>query len=215
MRRMFGVAEAVFDIVYLVVATALGVLLVVQSTSFAQFLAGIMAFVLVAGDVFHLVPRVVVVCTGNERKFASALGLGKLISSITMSVFYLFLWQIGISLYNLHLDVWLSELLYLLAAVRIALCLMPQNRWVEGNPRLRWSVMRNIPFLLQGAMVFLLFFWCRDRIAATSLVWLAIALSFVFYVLVVLFAGKKPVMGIFMFPKTLCYLWIILMFLIV
>jgi len=41
--------------------------------------------------------------------------------------------------------------------------------------------------------------------------WLAIILSFAFYLPVVIGAHKKPVFGVLMFPKTCMYLWMLAM----
>ncbi len=40
---------------------------------------------------------------------------------------------------------------------------------------------------------------------------LAVGLSFGFYLPVVLFSGVAPVIGMLMIPKTLAYVWIVLM----
>ncbi len=40
---------------------------------------------------------------------------------------------------------------------------------------------------------------------------LAVALSFGFYLPVVLFSGVLPIVGMLMIPKTLAYVWIVLM----
>lgn len=40
---------------------------------------------------------------------------------------------------------------------------------------------------------------------------LAVALSFGFYIPVVLFSGIAPIIGMLMIPKTLAYVWIVLM----
>jgi hypothetical protein len=41
--------------------------------------------------------------------------------------------------------------------------------------------------------------------------WLAVALSFAFYIPVVLFADAVPAIGMLMIPKTCAYLWIVWM----
>ena len=42
--------------------------------------------------------------------------------------------------------------------------------------------------------------------------WLAITLSFLFYIPVVLFAQTMPMIGMLMLPKTCMYVWMIVMF---
>ena len=41
--------------------------------------------------------------------------------------------------------------------------------------------------------------------------WLAILLSFGFYIPVVLFADQYPLLGMLMIPKTLAYVWVVFM----
>ncbi len=46
---------------------------------------------------------------------------------------------------------------------------------------------------------------------AFRFMWLAIVLSFGFYVPVVLWSEAVPAVGILMIPKTLAYVWVVLM----
>lgn len=209
MKRVFGKVEAVFDILYLATALILGVVLL--STSFnnsARFLAGITAIVLACGDSFHLIPRIKVIFTGREEEFRKALGIGKLITSITMAVFYLILWEIGLLVFAVENSNLWSNVIYVLTAVRIILCLFPQNKWKERFPPVNWGIYRNIPFFIQGGIVAVLYFMNRS-IHGFELVWLAISLSFLFYLPVVLWANKNPKIGMLMLPKSCAYLWIL------
>ncbi len=208
MRRVFGGFEAVFDGLYLATALGLGLYLLVTGGD-ARGHAGIMALVLVGGDIFHLVPRMRVIAGGDEERYRAALGRGKQITSISMTVFYLLLWQLGLLLFSENpAEVW-TYIVYGLAALRIFLCLLPQNRWLERYPPVSWGILRNIPFFLLGAVVSVLFYLHRVAVPGFSLMWLAISLSFVFYLPVVLWANKNPKVGMFMLPKTCVYLWML------
>ena len=57
---------------------------------------GIMAVLLGSGDAFHLVPRAVALCTTGLENFTVQMGLGKWITSITMTIFYVVLYHICI-----------------------------------------------------------------------------------------------------------------------
>jgi len=210
LKRVFGTVEAVFDIVYLAAATILGFTLLFGAPGHTpRMLAGVMALVLAFGDAFHLAPRMIVIRTGREEHFRRILGLGKQITSITMTVFYVLLWHIGVHIYSPgDYHIW-SNIVYILAAVRIILCLLPQNRWLERYPPVDWGIWRNIPFFLQGMLVAGLFFIFRNQTQGLSLMWLAILLSFAFYLPVVLWANKNPRIGMLMLPKTCVYLWML------
>jgi len=212
MKRVFGVFEAVFDVFYLATALVLSFMLIfITSTTSTRILAGVMGLVLVFGDAFHLIPRIMVIITREEERLRPALGRGKQITSITMTVFYLFLWQIGLLVFlPKSISLW-SYLVYLLALVRIILCFMPQNKWLERFPPFRWGVWRNIPFFLLGAIVAGLFFIYRNIVPGLSLLWLAIVLSFAFYLPVVIWSNRNPKIGMLMLPKTCAYLWMLAM----
>lgn len=212
MKRVFGLFEAVFDGFYLIFALSLGAILLFSGAdNNARMLAGIMALVLALGDAFHLLPRIAVILTKEERRWRSALGRGKQITSITMTIFYLLLWQIGLLIFpQMAVGAW-SYVVYFLGAVRIALCLLPQNQWLERYPPIGWGILRNIPFFLLGAVVAMQFFLQRNTIAGLSQLWLAIVLSFAFYLPVTLWANRNPKIGMLMLPKSCAYLWMLVM----
>lgn len=212
MKRVFGRVEAIFDVLYLFIASFIGLYLLFTSNgNSVRILAGAMALVLAGGDAFHLIPRIYVIFTSREEIFRRALGRGKQITSVTMTFFYLMLWHIALALYDLNfISVW-TFVLYGLAFVRIVLCVLPQNRWIDRYPPISWGIYRNIPFFIMGLVIAFVFFQNRNVIPAFSLAWLAILLSFGFYLPVVLYANKNPKMGMLMLPKTLMYVWLLVM----
>lgn len=97
----------------------------------------------------------------------------------------------------------------ILALVRIVLCLLPQNDWTGAAPVI-WGIYRNIPFTVLGLIMVLLYFTERnDRLYRWM--WLAVLLSFIFYIPVVLWADVSPMIGMLMLPKTCMYMWIVVM----
>lgn len=212
MKRVFGIFEAVFDILYLAAAAAIGAILLCSAGGRPlRIAAGVMALILAAGDTFHLTPRVQLIFTHDEPRLRPALGHGKQIASITMTVFYLLLWHIGLRLYLPQGSTFATGIIYLLAAVRIVLCLPGQNGWAEHSPSVKWGILRNIPFFMMGLLVAGLFYFNRAAVPAFGWMWLAILLSFAFYLPVVLFVGRSPKVGMLMLPKTCAYLWMLTM----
>ncbi len=209
---MFGTVEAVFDLLYLTAALCIGLVLVLTGVGNpARLLAGVMALVLACGDAFHLVPRTIAVVKHQEERLRGALGRGKQITSITMTVFYVLLWHVGLMLFHPPNGVRWSCLVYLLAAARILLCLLPQNRWQERYPPVDWAIWRNIPFFLLGGTVCVLFYAYRGVVPGLEGAWLAIAFSFLFYLPVVLWSNRFSAIGMLMLPKTCAYLWLLVM----
>ena len=210
---MQAIAETLFDAVYLVTVITLGILMIRGSKGNAQFrLFGLMAVVLGAGDAFHLVPRALALCTTGLESYTVPLGLGKWITSVTMTVFYVLLYYVWRQRYQIKGRNGLTAGVYALAAARAALCMMPQNQWLSADAPLVWGIYRNIPFALLGLLIIVLFYKSAkehgDR--AFRWMWLTIVLSFGFYIPVVLWADAVPLIGMPMIPKTCAYVWTVL-----
>lgn len=98
-----------------------------------------------------------------------------------------------------------------MAALRIILCLFPRNGWTSPEPSLSWGILRNIPFAALGVILIVLFQKSTSEDDPLRHMGLAIALSFGFYIPVVLLAGVFPAVGMLMIPKTLAYVWVVVM----
>ena len=126
MRAIF---ETLFDIFYLLTVLSVGIRMIRNSKGSAQFqLFGWMAVVLGAGDSFHLVPRALALCTTGLDSYAFQLGLGKWITSVTMTVFYVLLYYVWRQRYHIHGQKAVTLAVYALSAARVILCMMPQNQ---------------------------------------------------------------------------------------
>ncbi len=149
----------------------------------------------------------IALCTDGFEAHAVALGIGKQITSITMTVFYVLLYYVWRERYQIQRRRGLSVTVWLLAAVRTVLCLLKQNAWTSVNPPLAWGIFRNIPFALLGLVIIVLFYQRSHEDAPFRWMWLTIVLSFGFYIPVVLFAQQYPAVGMLMIPKTCAYIW--------
>lgn len=211
---MQAIMESVFDIAYLITVITLGVLLLRSSNHRKDILLfGMMALVLGVGDAFHLIPRVYALNTTGVEANAALLGIGKLITSVTMTAFYVLLYHIWRTRYDVQQRNWLTAVVYALAALRVALCMFPQNAWTSANAPLEWGIYRNIPFAALGILIIVLFGVMAHKTGDKPFRFMALAvtLSFAFYVPVVLFADAYPMIGMLMIPKTLAYVWIVVM----
>lgn len=210
---MQAIMETIFDVFYLTTVITIGVLMIKKSNGNKQYLLfGIMAVVLGLGDSFHLVPRAIALNTTGLESFTVALGIGKFITSITMTIFYILLYYVWRQRYKVKDKQYLTITVFALSIIRIILCFMPQNAWTSVNAPLSWGIYRNIPFAALGILVIILFYQnakdSGDR--AFRFMWLTIVLSFAFYIPVVLFADIVPAVGILMIPKTCAYVWTVL-----
>ena len=203
--------ESAFDILYLIFAVTSGCLMLRKAGDRTEKLMGLAALILGCGDAFHLIPRVLNYFV--DADFTAALGVGKLITSISMTVFYLLLYYIWLGYYRMRENKRVTLVLWMLLIIRVILCLLPQNGWMENSTDLVWGMIRNIPFVLLGAAICAIFFQKRKNDRIFRFFWLLILLSFLFYIPVAVGAGLLPMLGMLMLPKTICYILMITVFL--
>ena len=208
-----AIAETVFDVCYLSFTIIAGLTMLLKGNLPLVRKAGFMTALLGAGDSFHLIPRAYALWTTGLEANAAALGIGKFITSITMTIFYLILYYIWRDRYQVNGRKRLTELMWGLSVIRIALCLLPQNQWLTYHQPLLYGILRNIPFAVMGMIMIVIFSQEAQNANDKEFRFmpLAVALSFGFYLPVVLFSGTFPAVGVLMIPKTLAYVWIVLM----
>ncbi len=202
--------ESTFDILYLLFAIAAGCLILRRARNKTEKQMGLAAVILGCGDAFHLVPRVLHYFSSAD--LTAALGIGKLITSVTMTAFYVLLYFIWLGHYGEKENKRVALAAWLLAIVRIGLCLFPQNGWLQNSSDVTWGVIRNVPFAALGAVICWLYWQKRREDRAFRFMWLYILLSFLFYIPVAVAAGLLPILGMLMLPKTVCYILMILAF---
>lgn len=204
--------ESTFDILYLIFAILTGVLILIKRRNKNDILMGTAALILGIGDSFHLVPRVLNYFIDSD--FTWYLGFGKLVTSITMTVFYILVFLLYKSVYNKDdkSTKTVGITLYILAALRVLICLLPDNNWFTGEGTVLWGVLRNLPFIVIGGMIVYLYFRVRKEDKYLSRLWLYTLLSFLFYIPVAVFAPLLPILGMLMLPKTICYILMLISF---
>lgn len=205
--KVYG--ETIFDIGYLLTALVIGIYLLIKSNNKLGRLMGIATLVLGCGDAFHLIPRILNNFVNSD--FTSALGIGKLVTSVTMTIFYilvLYIFQNKFETKNKKIE----YSIWTLAIIRIILCMLPQNRWITNDGSVVMGIIRNIPFVIMGLIVIILFFKKRKEDKIYKNMWIYVLLSFLFYIPVVVGASSVPILGMLMLPKTVCYILMIVAF---
>lgn len=193
------VAEASFDVCYLLSLAALGTALAVSGNA----LWSAAAFVLLCGDALHLAPRISRAAGGAPSVWEER---GKLAASVTMTVFYLLLWFYAANGFA-DVPIGATAAVCALAAIRILLCLLPKS--FENGAPFSVAIVRNVPFVALGAAVAALYGTHAGTSAFCLYVCIAVAISFVCYVPVVLFARRYPKLGMLMIPKSCAYVAIV------
>lgn len=203
--------EVVFDLLYLFAVFYLGVLLVrKRNENILYFIFGLMALTLGFGDMFHLIPRVVGHLTTGLEDYTYYLGLGKAITSFTMVFFYMLV----LYAYEKRFDAKNTTtriIVVTLMIIKVILSLLPQNEWLTNTATLEFQIIRNIPFVLMGIYLVVLFIIKarKENDIPFMKIAIGISLSFLFYIPVVLFAPSIPAIGALMMPKTLSYVYVI------
>jgi len=203
--------ESSFDILYLLFAVISGIIILLRARERSERYMGLAALILGCGDAFHLVPRVLNYFV--EADFTAALGIGKLITSITMMVFYVLLYYLWQEYFYDDAGSKMTMMIWGLAAIRCVLCLFPQNGWLTNSSDVTWAIIRNVPFVILGALICYLYFRKKYWNDLFRLMWIYILLSFLFYIPVAVGAGIVPMLGMLMLPKTVCYILMIVAFL--
>ena len=204
--------ESTFDILYLIFAIVSRCVILAKAMNRTEKHMGLSALVLGCGDAFHLVPRVLNYFV--DADFTESLGIGKLVTSVTMTVFYVLLYYVWLGYYYETKHNETTAAVWILAAVRIALCAFPQNGWLQNSSDMTWGIIRNVPFVALGALICVLYFRKRNEGERFKPVWICILFSFLFYIPVAVGAGAVPMLGMLMLPKTVCYILLVLTFLL-
>ncbi|MHC1749790.1 MAG: hypothetical protein AB9856_16080 [Cellulosilyticaceae bacterium] len=210
---MQAIMETLFDIVYLSTVIILGFKMIFGSRGNHYIkLFGMMSVLLGFGDAFHLIPRSYGLLTTGLEANATALGFGKFITSITMTIFYIILYHIWKNRFAIQANRKLDYTIYALAAIRIILCFFPQNDWFNYNASVSWGIYRNIPFAIMGIiMIYIIYKEARKHNDRDYMhMALAVFLSFALYIPVVIWGTTIRPLGMLMIPKTLAYVWVVL-----
>ena len=85
-------------------------------------LAGFLAVILILGDSFRFIPRITSFFIQDSDNVELVQDKGKIISSIVITLFYLFLWSLGSIIFVSNISLLYTLLVYILAIIRILLC---------------------------------------------------------------------------------------------
>lgn len=202
------IMESVFEIGYLLFDLIAFILFISQSQGRQMFiLYAFLTLFLGTGDAFHLVPRIKRSLRGEDSYTEYTIGLGLMISSITMTIFYMILFVIRTMMGAPIVPFGLQILIVSMALLRIVLCLFPQNNWFHKEGNMKWSFFRNVPFTIVGICMIYLFATMHTSFGNQMAA--AIFFSFLCYLPVTIWSKTHPKVGLLMIPKTCMYIWMI------
>ena len=223
--------EGFFCIFYLIFVFTVAIILrskgINASSDTAKYRYGLgmmMALILSCGDAFHLIPRIIVNFKGSLKHQEIFLGAGNLISSISMTIYYIVMVVMcdtivtGDANYEINYEI--ERAIIIIAIIRIFLCLFPQNNWFKKEGSKIWAIIRNVPFAIIGILMIILLIKAAGITTIYSKsfyiqLFISVFLSFAFYLPVAIWGREKPKLGMLMIPKTICYIWMLLVILLV
>lgn len=171
-------------------------------------------FLLALGDTGHVGFRVWAFARGGLEATVDVggvtlplVGAGALATAVTVTFLYMLL----LDAWRLRYEKTRTLIYWLLlgvGVVRFAIMAFPQNQWHTTVPPWDWSVARNLPLVVQGLglAVILLVDARRASDAFGRHLGYCILVSYAFYLPVILFVQKVPLLGMLMIPKTVAYL---------
>lgn len=172
------------------------------------------AFALLAlGDTGHVGFRAVAFLRGDINTTFNLLGLnlglvglGALSTAITVTFFYVMVLAIWRQRFGKPYG-WFGALLFACAVARLLLMIPPVNQWNSVVPPQPWSLVRNLPLIVQGLGVAYLILGDARAVRDRSFMWMGVCIliSYAFYLPVILFVQRFPAVGMLMIPKTLAY----------
>ena len=209
--------EIIFNISYLIFIWALVIAMVIQrhsvepqDRSVAQRIRWMFAL-LAFGDTGHLSVRVLAFAMGGIEANPLLVGLGSLATAITVTFFYM----LAVDVWHLHFEKpinWFGWMLLATGIVRLITMALPGNEWGSNVPPQPMFLYRNILLIIQGLGVMYLILRDAFTLHDRTFQWIGamVGISYFFYLPVILFSQKLPILGLLMIPKTLAYIAIAL-----
>lgn len=201
--------EVLFDITYLISVIGLSFVITrkgIRTKRKELILFGVMGLLLGFGDSFHLIPRIIAHLTTGLDDYALYLGIGKLITGITMTFFYYLLFLVFELKQNKKYPS-VKITIIVLSLIRFIIFALPGNEWILNSNNLIYAVVRNVPFAIIGGII--IYYFYKSKSSLFKLLANYIIISFVCYIIVIVGSGFVPVLGALMMPKTVAYFLII------
>lgn len=204
--------EVVFDVLYLAAIWTLVVLMINKRSNLSEENKKIgnlfmwAFFLLALGDTGHVGFRVLAYAMGGLKANPELVGVGKLVTAITVTFFYMMVTEIWRIRFNLKRGLlWWSFMVVGIA--RLAIMIPSQNQWGSASVPFDWSMARNIPLMIQGIgiAIVMLISAIKHQDRFVKNISYMIFVSYLCYIPVILFVHKVPLLGMLMMPKTLAY----------
>lgn len=206
---MHSIIKSSFYIVFIAISLVAGISMLTSTKGDKKAkLFGFMILVLGIGEGFHLLPRILEIFTHNTTTLEPYINTGRFIASMTIIFVYLILYWFYKVYYKVSNTRNLDIVLYVLAVIGVTISVVLMNS--EGTLLI---VLRNLPMVIIGSIIALELKKQASEMTKHPFkyLWLAVLLAMVFTVGFELLSASYPFFIILMMPKTLMYIWLVLM----
>lgn len=205
---MHSIIKSLFYIIFIIASLSIGtILLADKKSNKAIRLFGFLVLFLGLGEGFHIIPRIIEIFNENQEGIQTYIENGRVISSLSIVVVYMLLnrfWKLNYSVSNTkNTDI----ALYILAVVSLVVSVI-----LRDDTGILLVLLRNIPTIAIGLIVAFNLKKNSKTISgdAFKYLWLAVLLGIVFTTGFELLKNDYPFFIILMMPKTLVYIWLVL-----
>ncbi|MCR5611396.1 MAG: hypothetical protein K6F68_06160 [Clostridiales bacterium] len=202
--------ETAFDAIFLVFMLGSGFVLLLKARTRTEWLMGPAVLSVGLGSALLLGVWAVSHFSGDLP--AGAFGTGRLISAISLPVFYVLMFYIRAGVYSRRVPNQTVWLVWLLAAVSVIACMFPQNHFWEGDFPKTWAVIRLVPQALLGLLVIFVWFERKHKLKRFRFVWILMLLALLLYIPAELSRGYGSKLYFLLIPCAVCYMLLAALF---
>lgn len=206
---MHSVIKSSFYILFITISFLAGTTMLVKSKGDKRIkIFGTLVLFLGAGESFHLIPRIIEIFTNNSDILESYINTGRFIASISIIFVYLFLFWFWKVFYKETYSKRVDVILLFLSFIGVILSVV-----FKSSDEILLIMLRNLPTLL---IVFIIVYYYKKVVSKKSdnpfkLVWLLVLLGTLFAIGFELLSNNFSFFIILMMPKTLVYIWLVLL----
>ena len=206
---MHSVIKSTFYFVFIIIALFTSITMLTNAKGDRRIsIFGLIVLFLGIGEAFHLVPRIIEIFTGNTENLQPYIDYGRVISSISIIFVYLFLFWFWKIYYKVSSPKNVDVALITLGVIGIVLSVI-----LKSTDYTYMILIRNLPTIVIGTII--VYYFKRSSLSITKdsfrHLWLAVSLGLVFTTGFELFSSSYSFLIILMMPKTLVYIWLVLM----
>lgn len=206
---MHSIIKSSFYVIFLLLSLVVGIRMLLNSKdNKIVWIFGIILLLLGLGEGFHLVPRIIEIFTNDFENIEEFIDSGRFIASISIVFVYLMLLWFGKAYYKESISKKHDLILYVLAGISVIFSLL-----FKTTNDTYLILLRNIPMIIIATTIIFHFkkqsFINEDK--SLRFLWLALLAGLIFTIGFELLSPSNSLFIILMMPKTLMYIWVILM----